>query len=138
MGSISVSINGRVNIDIVFHDQHTASSSIKVVEMESSEPHETGKVAIIKGVASTSHITIHHNNTGYIDAFGQEVSFSNVTRMALQASRQMSLEDNQANTVIFSCDNFIAYSQVDASNNVKLVPHYTSGTASYTVFLYGT
>lgn len=138
MGGLQVSINGRVNIDIVFHDQHTASSSIKVVEMESSEPHETGKVAIIKGVASTSHITIQHNNTGYVDASGQAVSFSKVTRMALQASRQMSLEDNKANTVICSCDNLIAYSQVDTSNNVKLVPHYTSGTASYTVFLYGT
>lgn len=131
-----MSVNGRANVDIVFHDQ--SGSSIKVVEMESSEPQTAGKVAIIRGTASTSHITIQHNNTGYIDASGQPVTFSKVTRMALQASRQMSLQDNQANTTICSCDNHIAYSQVDTSNNVKLIPHYTSGTASYTVFLYGT
>lgn len=133
-----MSINGRVNVDIVFHDQDTATNSIKIVELEATEPMTTGKVAILSGVAGTSHITIQHNNTGYYDSAGNEVGFSQIQRMAIKASRQMSLEDNQENTRICSCDNHMAYSQVSSTGNMKIIPHYTSGTASYTVFLWGT
>ena len=133
-----MSISGRINVDIVFHDQHTATNSLKVVEAESSESHEVGKVAIVSGTASTSHITIHHNNTGYTDASGQAVTFSQVTRIALKSSRKMTLEDNGGDTIILSDSDQLACSRVEANSNVKLTPQYTSGTATYTVFLYGT
>lgn len=133
-----MSISGRINVDIVYHDKDLATNSLKVVEAESSETHETGKVAIVRGTASTSHITIQHNNTGYTDAAGHPVTFSQITRIALKSSRKMTLEDNQGDTIILSSGDQLACSQIEANSNVKLTPKYTSGTAAFTVFLYGT
>ena len=138
MGGIQVSINGRTNIDIVFHDQHTASNSIKVVEMESSDSLSSGKVALISGTHDSSSHTIQHNNTGYYDASGSQVSFSSVARIGLKASRPMKLTDNQGNVTIRSDADRISFSDCAANSNLTLTPLYTSGTASYTVFLYGT
>jgi hypothetical protein len=49
----------------------------------------------------------------------------------------MKLADNQETTVICACEDQIAFSQIDTGSNLKIKPQYTSGTASYTVFLYG-
>jgi len=138
MGGIQVSINGRTNIDIVFHDQNTESNSIKVVEMESSDSLSSGKVALVSGTHGPSSHTIHHNNTGYYDASGSQVSFSSITRIGLKASRPMKLTDNQGNVTIRSDADRVSFSDCAANSNLTLAPLYTSGTASYTVFLYGT
>jgi hypothetical protein len=132
-----VSIDGRTNVDIVFHDLD-GTSSIKVVEMESSDSLSSGKVALVSGTHDTSSHTISHNNTGYYDASGAQVSFSSITRIGLRASRPMKLADNQGNVTIRSDAGRVAFSDSAADSNLTLTPLYTSGTASYTVFLYGT
>lgn len=136
-----MSINGRSNVDIVFHDMD-GTSSIKVVELDSSDSQSTGKVVLISGTHDDSTHTLSHNSTGYYDASGTEVSISNVTRIGFRASRPMSLTDSQGNskTVLVQSDGD-RVSLTDASvsgGNLHLIPGYTSGTASYTVFLYGT
>lgn len=133
-----MSIFGRISVDIVYHDVSSDGSSVRVVEMEETESHSTGKVAIVSGTASTGHVTLQINSTGYRNSDGELVSFSNVTRVALAASRQASLKDNSDNTIISSSDNMIAFSQINATSNLKYVPGYTAGTSSYTVFMYGT
>jgi hypothetical protein len=132
-----MSINGRTNVDIVFHDM-SGTTSIKIIELESSDSQTTGKVAVVSGTHSTSSHTIQTNNTGYYDASGTQVSFSNVTRIGLRTSRPMRLSDNQNHVVIQSDANRVAFSECSESSNLTLTPTYTSGTASYTVFLYGT
>jgi hypothetical protein len=133
-----MSIAGRVNVDIVFHDSDDATNSIKVIDVESSESQVTGKVAVIKGTAETSPITIQQGSTGYVDAAGQPVAFTAITRMGLQASREMTLEDSQATARIRVGDNGVAYTHVNSTGDLTLTPNYASGTATYTVFLYGT
>jgi len=132
-----MSINGRTNVDIVFHDMN-GTSSIKIIELESSDTQTTGKVAVVSGTHGSSSHTIQTNNTGYYDASGSQVSFSNVTRIGLRASRPMSLSDNQSHITIQSDSGRVSFSECSESGNFTLTPGYTSGTASYTVFLYGT
>lgn len=132
-----MSINGRTNVDIVFHDI-SGTTSIKIIELESSDSHSTGKVALVTGTHGSSSHTIQTTNTGYYDASGTQVSFSNVTRIGLMASRPMRMSDNQNDIVIQSDANRVSFSECSESGNLTLTPLYTSGTASYTVFLYGT
>lgn len=133
-----MSIEGRVSVDIVFHDKSVESNAIKVIEIEGTESMSSGKVAYIKGTVGTQQQTLQINNTGYRNADGAVVGFSQVTRIGLRASREMKLADNQENTIICSCDDHVAFSQINTGSNLKIKPQYTSGTASYTVFLYGT
>lgn len=132
-----MSINGRTNVDIVFHDLD-GTSSIKVVELESSDLLSTGKVALVSGTHGPSTHTIPHNNTGYYNAAGSQVSFSSITRIGLRASRPMTLTDNQGDVTIRSDAGRVSFSDCEANSSLTLTPLYTSGTASYTVFLYGT
>lgn len=132
-----MSIFGRTNVDIVFHDQD-GTSSMKIVELESSDAQTTGKVALVAGTHGPSSHTINHNSTGYYDASGSEVSFASIVRIGLRASRPMKLTDNQGNVTIRSDADRVSFSDCAANSNLTLTPLYTSGTASYTVFLYGT
>lgn len=132
-----MSISGRTNVDIVFHDMD-GTSSIKIVELESSDTQTTGKVAVVSGTHGSSSHTIQTNSTGYYDASGSQVSFSSVTRIGLRASRPMTLADNQSHITIRSDAGRVSFSECSESGNFTLTPVYTSGTASYTVFLYGT
>lgn len=132
-----MSINGRTNVDIVFHDM-SGTTSIKIVEIESSDSLSVGKVALVSGTHAQSSHTVQTTNTGYYDASGSQVSFSNVTRVGLKASRPMRLADNQNHVVIQSDSGRVSFSECSESGNFTLTPLYTSGTASYTVFLYGT
>lgn len=116
----------------------SGTTSIKIVEMESSDSHDTGKVAIVSGTHDPSSHTIQHNNTGYYDASGSQVSFASIVRIGLKASRPMKLTDNQGNVTIRSDAGRVSFSDCAANSNLTLTPLYTSGTASYTVFLYGT
>ena len=131
-----MTMTGRITVDIVYHD--VSESSVKVTDIEATESHDSGKVAVISGTHSSSTHTIQRNNTGYTDASGSPVSFSTITRVALKASRPMTLSDNGNAIVIRSTNNLVAFSHIESSNNLTLTPLYTSGTASYTVFLYGT
>lgn len=132
-----MSIAGRTNVDIVFHDM-SGTTSIKIVEMESSDAMTSGKVAMISATHGATSHTINTNNTGYYDASGTQVSFSTVTRIGLKASRPMTLADNQSHITIRSDSSRVSFSECSESGNFTLTPIYTSGTASYTVFLYGT
>lgn len=132
-----MSINGRTSVDIVFHDI-SGTSSIKIIELESTDSLSTGKVAVVSGTHEPGSHTIQANNTGYYDASGNQVSFSSITRIGLMASRPMKLTDNQGNVSIRSDAGRVSFSDAAANSNLTLTPLYTSGTGAYTVFLYGT
>jgi len=132
-----MSIEGRSIVDVVFHD--TSGLSLKVLALESTDSQTSGKVAIVEGTHGPSSHTINHNSPGYRDAAGNLVSFSTVSRIALKSSRPMKLATHQSGVVVQSDANRVAFSDASMTNgNLTLTPLYTSGTASYTVFLYGT
>lgn len=132
-----MSIEGRMTVDIVYHDKD--GSVLKVLEMEDTESHTTGKAALVTGTAGTNAVTINHTNTGYSDATGTVVNFTTITRLALKSSRDAQLTDNGNTMKIRSTSNRIAFSHSGGNcGNLTLTPNYTSGTSSYTVFIYGT
>ena len=66
-----MSIEGRINIDALFHDKD-GTASLKVVSLESSNAYTSGKVAIITGTAGTAQTSIAVSGV-YRDASGQLV-----------------------------------------------------------------
>jgi hypothetical protein len=133
-----MSVTGRTNVDILFHDMD-GTSAIRIVSVVSSDSQTTGKVALVSGTHSSASHTIAKNSTGYKDASGSEVSLTNVTRIGLRASRPMTLATHGNAVIIRSDADRVAFSDASmTSGNLTLTPLYTSGTGSYTVFLYGT
>jgi hypothetical protein len=133
-----MSISGRINIDVLFHDAD-GEDALRVVSLESSEPSTTGIVALVRGTHGTSSHTVNRSHPGYTNPAGQAVSFSTVSRIALKASRPMTLQTHSGEVIIRSDANRVAFTECNmTSGNLTLTPLYTSGTASYTVFLYGT
>lgn len=133
-----MSVSGRTIIDIIIHDT-SGTTSLKVLSLEATESLTSGKAAVVEGTHSASSHTISRSAPGYVDASGAAVSFSTVSRIALKSSRPMKLATHQDEVVVRSDANRVAFSEADmTSGNLTLTPLYTSGTASYTVYLYGT
>lgn len=65
-----MAIDGRINVDVLFHDTD-GTASLKVVSLEGSTSHTSGKVAIVTGTCGTSQQSI--STASYRDAAGQEV-----------------------------------------------------------------
>ncbi len=67
-----MSIDGRINIDALFHDK-AGTTSIKVLSLESSQAYTSGKVAMITGTAGTAQTSINIQDV-YRDASGEFVN----------------------------------------------------------------
>jgi hypothetical protein len=136
-----MAINGRINVDVLFHDTD-GTTSLKVVTLEDSTEYTTGKVAIVTGTVGTASVLLFSSDgqgiaNAYKTASGQEVGIINVSRIALRGSGSGVLveEGDLGRLKLFSQSNQIAI----GSNAGGFADIYASeGTASYTVVLYGT
>jgi hypothetical protein len=130
-----MSIEGRIAIDVGFTDTYTASAvqSVQRISLTSTDAYTTGKVAVISGTCGTALVSISATPTSYRDASGSVVSFSNVTRIAFQSSRACNYSDS-ANDLLSQTFSVFQPSLTDMQIGVT----GTSGTASYTIVLYGT
>jgi len=133
-----MALNGRINIDVLFHDTD-GTTSLKVVSLEGSTEHTTGKVAVVTGTVGTTQVTIDGANLPYRNAAGQLVAFSDYSRVAFQCSRNCTAtdgdsSDNRCRSIgnVSICD----WQPIGGSINIE--PQFTAGTASYTIILYGT
>jgi hypothetical protein len=137
-----MSVSGRIAIDVEFTDRTSVdgAQSLRTIALRDANEYATGKVAIVTGTVGTASQTI--SLSGIRDASGQEVTFSSVTRVAMQTSGL------QVRYLMSSFPEVIALAASDemAIGNVlpafpSLVNHRlrtTAGTASYTLVLYGT
>jgi len=76
-----MTLDGRVNVDVLFHDVN-GTSAIKVVTLNHSEEYPSGKVAVITGTAGTATITFGSiGQTTYRNAAGQAVLMDSVERV---------------------------------------------------------
>ena len=66
-----MSVEGRISVDVVFHDTDGANA-INVVSLQSATEYTTGKVAVITGTAGTAQTAISISGV-YRDASGQLV-----------------------------------------------------------------
>jgi hypothetical protein len=132
-----MSIEGRINVDALFHDKD-GTASLKVVSLQDSKAYTTGKVAIVTGTVGTSQIGLNTYAPAYRDSSGSLVTFSTLSRVVFSysGSTAKKLLDIDGNFLLSSRNNEPAASSV--SGNVDAVIDPGSGTGTYTIILYGT
>ena len=130
-------LDGRINVDVLFHDTD-GTASLKVVSLEDSTAYTTGKVAVVTGTCGTATVTINVAPSTYRDASGALVSLASVERIAFAATPAANIDTGQRTS---GGDNVIT--SRNGQINIVDVPsvqfvYTTAGTASYTLVLYGT
>jgi hypothetical protein len=99
---------------------------------------------VLTGTITTSGTSLAINPVGFIDASGAQVGFTTVERAAFKCSQDAVLSDVGSATKIRSKSNAVSFANFDLvtgdtfSIQRTSALAWTSGTASYTVFLYGT
>jgi hypothetical protein len=134
-----MAVNGRINVDVLFHDTD-GTTSLKVVSLEGSTEYTTGKVAIVTGTCGTTAVTVFSGGTtspAYRDASGAAVTFASINRVALLASPAVNAtEPGQARVAVRSSGQLSVVSCFASPESITVTSN--SGTASYTLVLYGT
>lgn len=142
-------INGTINVSVSFLDSasETASESEKKISLSSAEVIDTGKVAVVTGTMGTSNVTIQCQPTSYRDASGSLVSFGTIRKVAFYSSMRARVVDGTPTpafgTRIVESDGDVVVSRYLSSGgfgagpSVEIDPVYSSGTATYTVIIYG-
>ena len=136
-----MAINGRINVDVLFHDTD-GTTSLKVVSLEDSTEYTSGKVAIVTGTVGTTAVSLYAaDGSGlvnlYKNASGNAVGVINVERIALQASSPVTVDDTDLSLFkLVAGNNRASVCSVAGSASGSI--YANAGTASYTVVLYGT
>ena len=136
-------VRGRIAVDVQFADSTTSSDeqSLKTITLQDATEYTTGKVAIVSGTVGTSQVSLAPLVANYMDAAGVAVSFSAVTRVAMRTSGNpvRYLWNPSPETIALVASGQVAVGEIPGAG--QLTSHRirtTSGTASYTLVLYGT
>ena len=132
-----MAINGRINVDVLFHDTD-GTTSLKVVSLESATEYTAGKVAVTTGTCGTTDVTVTITPTTFRDSSGSLVSFASVSRIAFQADNLSKCRRAGEDEFVVSNGNQAAITQVLGAGNFQVSRIGTAGTASYTLVMYGT
>lgn len=136
-----MALNGRVSVDVVFQDT-VGTASLKVVSLQDSDEYKTGKVAVVTGTLTAPagvSISWQPMSPEYKDASGSNVSFTAVSRVMFQCTRDCTASDADSSTNrVRSAGNVAVSDWNPVGNDIDIEPQFTSGTASYTLVLYGT
>ena len=136
-----MAINGRINVDVLFHDTD-GTTSLKVVSLEDATEYTTGKVAIVAGTCGTTAVAFSTLISDSRDAAGTLHSFSTVTRVALKATAGTAryLLSTSPQTIGLASAGNAAIGDIPSAF-VSPTGHAMaaiSGTAAYTLVIYGT
>jgi hypothetical protein len=133
-----MSIEGRIAIDVNFSDSSDAAGvqSLKKISLTDTDSYTVGKVALFTGTCGTETVTLVNDGaTTYKDAAGSAVTFSAVKRCAAQAvGTNAVVYDGAFNTVVCTPSDVCVFTPATKTVTVNT----QSGTASYTVVVYGT
>ena len=133
-----MSIEGRINVDVLFHDKD-GTASLKVVSLQDSQAYTSGKVAIVSGTCGTTAVTIQVAPTAYRDASGAFVSFFEIERYVIKSGPVALVMNNPTVTVYANSLSIIPTSYGDFGDAGQLPTVRTNGgTSSYTIAMYGT
>ena len=134
-----MAINGRINVDVLFHDTD-GTTSLKVVSLEGSTELTTGQVAIVTGTCGTAAVAISIQPSAYKDASGNLVSFSSVERVVFLSSQNCLVEEADTQSQVARSLGRVSVGDCSPSAQqiFNISPQYSAGTASYTLVLYGT
>jgi hypothetical protein len=133
-----MAINGRINVDVLFHDTD-GTTSLKVVSLEGSTEYTSGKVAIVTGTAGTAGASISIPPT-YRNADGSLSTITAPSRVAFSATGGNLVRLTDANLLsLQSKSGAVSVSDMEPSDDsLSIQVIGTAGTASYTLVLYGT
>jgi len=139
-----MSIEGRIAVDVSFADTATSSGvqSLKKISLMDTDTYTTGKVAVVTGtLTAPAGVTISWQpmSPEYKDASGSNVSFTTVSRVMFQCTRDCTATDADSSASrVRSAGNVSVSDWNPVGSSIELEPQFTSGTASYTLVLYGT
>lgn len=132
-----MSIEGRIAVDVSFADTATSSGvqSLKKITLVDTTAYATGKVALLTGTCGTDVVTLVNDGvTTYKDSSGAAVTFTTVKRCAAQiAGTNVIVYDNTSQVI---CTSGVV--SVFEPSSKTITVNTFSGTASYTVVVYGT
>jgi hypothetical protein len=132
-----MSVQGRISVDVVFHDTD-GTNAINVVSLQDSQEYTTGKVAIISGTAGTAAVSIQVAPTSYRNASGELVSFSEIETYVVQSGQNNLVMTNPTLTLNANSVAVIPQTTGDFDDSGQLPTVSTvSGTSTYTIILYG-
>jgi hypothetical protein len=130
-----MSIEGRINVDCLFHDTD-GTNSINVLTLQDSTEYTTGKVISVTATVAAGTSTIPLNQ--YRDATGNLVTI-NPNVMVFRASNSGAVfqtDDNGAFTTRFVIrPNQVSVVPINSSLPVQIV---SFDTGTYTIILHGT
>jgi hypothetical protein len=139
-----MSIEGRINIDVLFHDKD-GTASLKVVSLQDSKEYTTGKVAVVSGTVGTTAVTFSTSDgdtpaSTYRDASGQLVAFSSFSKVVIKATTQnrplVLTDQDSGNAISVPAEEVLVY-PCGISPTDGVTVRSVSATAAYTIILYG-
>jgi hypothetical protein len=136
-----MSIEGRINVDALFHDKD-GTNAINVLTLQDSSEYTTGKVSIVSGTAGTAATSFGSLDNVYRNAVGNLVSIETPLRLSFSWSGsgyRTLLDSVDTAFVLKSRSGSVAVTDINGATagvNVDLLPGI--GTGTYTILLYGT
>lgn len=135
-----MSIEGRIAIDVSFADSATSSGvqSLKRITLTSTDSYVSGKVALVSGTCGTAAVAVAVAPSTYSDSSGSAVSFATVTRFAFAASSAAVCSEATGVGVAVSSGSRVSVGDSRSGGTAGFNVSAYSGTASYTLVIYGT
>ena len=135
-----MTIEGRIAVDASFSDTATGTSvqSLKRLALTSTDAYSTGKIAILAGTCGTAAVAVAVAPSTYKDADGSAVSFATVTRFAFAASAAAVCSEVAGAGVAVSGGSRVSVSDSRGGGTAGFNVSAYSGTASYSLVIYGT
>ena len=135
-----MSIEGRIAVDVSFADLATSSGvqSLKRITLTSTDSYTTGKVALVSGTCGTAAVAVAVAPSTYSDSSGSAVSFATVTRFAFAASAAAVCSEVAGAGVAVSGGSRVSVSDSRSGGTAGFNVSAYSGTASYSLVIYGT
>ena len=139
-----MSLEGRIDINVLFHDKD--GQRLKVVSLNDSKEYTTGKVAIVSGTVGATAVTFASSDSGdpvstYRDASGALVSLSSISKVVIKATTQnrplVLTDQDSGNAISVPAEEVLVYPCSISAPDGVTVRAFT-GTASYTIVMYGT
>lgn len=135
-----MSLEGRIAVDVAFSDSATSTGtqSLKRLVVSSNDSYSSGKVALVTGTCGTAAVAIAVAPSTYKDSAGAAVSFATVTRFAFSASAAAVCSEAAGAGVAISGGNRVSLSDSRSAGTSGFNVSAYSGTASYSLMIYGT
>lgn len=135
-----MSLEGRIAIDVAFSDStsSTGTQSLKRLVLTSTDAYTSGKVALVAGTCGTAAVAVAVAPSTYKDASGAAVSFATVTRFAFAASAAAVCSEAAGAGVAISGGSRVAVCDSRNGGTAGFNVSAYSGTASYSLVIYGT